>query len=634
MTPGDRNRYYDRHQRDPRSKQFYNSADWKRVRDARLAQTPWCERCGDLAQHVHHKIAIATEAGWEKRLDPAGLQTLCIPCHNAAEHETEAPAIPSVSGILEPHEDDEFYFDEDAGERPIRFIEKFCRHHEGQWAGQRVQLLAWQQQLIRTLYGWKHREGENAGRRRFTEVFLLSGKGAGKTPLLSSIGQYEFFAGGEAAPHVVSMATHVEQAQLTQDWAKKSIEQDPKLSDLAEIKQFVIRGPRGGKWTTISGKFSGRAGFRPSCILADEAWEWPNGKAYESLTANLFKRQQPLLIIATNAGESRECFCWELYEQAKAVLAGLSKRKNLLPAIFEASEALDWTSEEAARAANPSIPEVITFEAIKPKIVAAQASPHAEAEYRRLHLSQWKKGGAKKWIDMQAFDACTLEAPIDAAELLEAPLYVGIDLSEVDDLCSAVFVSVLSDKLYVENLNWLPRETAEQYTARGIARYDRWEHDGQITLLEETTINPAVRLRIAEEIIHRTQGRTVKAVGYDAYRADAVIAKLTEAELPCVAIRQGFGVSGGCTELDRRLKEKSICFAPNGVMRLAAENVEVMQDQRGNIWPVKPNAKGRYAGTRSIKIDPIAALVTALVEARKHAFAAGEKQWDGFVVSA
>src|SRR6185312_13865270 len=124
----------------------------------------------------------------------------------------------------------------------------------------------------------------------------------------------------------------------------------------------------------------GRAGFRPSCILADEAWEWPNSKLYDSITANLFKRQQPLLLIATNAGESRECFCWQLYEEAKNVLAGRSKRTDLLPAIFEAPESIDWTSEEAARAACPSIPEVISFAALEPKITAARGSPVAEAE--------------------------------------------------------------------------------------------------------------------------------------------------------------------------------------------------------------------------------------------------------------
>ena len=35
-----------------------------------------------------------------------------------------------------PPSDFPFYFDEAAGQRPIDFIEKFCKHYEGKWGGQ------------------------------------------------------------------------------------------------------------------------------------------------------------------------------------------------------------------------------------------------------------------------------------------------------------------------------------------------------------------------------------------------------------------------------------------------------------------------------------------------------------------
>jgi len=629
-------RQYDRHQRDPKSKQFYNSAAWQRCRANKLAEKPWCERCGALAEHVHHRTPIATPAGWESRLDVAGLMSVCIACHNAIERDAgdtgETPVLPAVAGILQPTEDERFYFDADAGERPIRFIQKFCRHHEGQWAGQLLVLLEWQQELIRTLYGWKHRAGERQGRRRFTELFLLSAKGAGKTPLLSAIGQYELFAGGEPAAHVVSMATDFKQAQLTQDWAKKSIQQDAKLAKLAEITQYEIRHPKSGsKWTTLSGVFAGRAGFRPSCILADEAWEWPNGKCYESLTANLFKRREPLLLIASNAGESRECYCWGLYEQAKKALASESPRTDLLPAIYEAPEDMPWDSEAAAAAACPSIPEVVSFASLQPKIIAAQQSPAKEAEYRRLHLSQWRKSGAKQWLDMQLWDEAQTAFDLSALSTQHPALYVGLDLSEGDDLCSAVYVYVTPEKLYVTCKNWLPRATAEEYERAGTAQFTAHEAAGEITLLSEVTVNAAVRRMIADEIVAGHATQKIEKVCYDAYRADEVVARLTAAGIKCEPIRQGFGVSPGCAELERRLKEKSIQIAPSAIMRSAAQNAEIKSDERGNIWPVKPNAKNRYAGTRSVKIDPIAALVTALVEARKHDFPAAQKKWTGNV---
>jgi phage terminase large subunit-like protein len=525
-------------------------------------------------------------------------------------------------------EDATYFYDADAAEKPINWIQKYCRHYEGIWAGTLIVLTEWQKATTRTLYGWKHRD---TGRRRFTELFLLSGKGSGKTPFLSAIGQYELFAGGEPAAHVVSMAKNYKQAALTMEWAKKSIRQDAKLDRKADITEHQIRyAKNNSKWTTLSGTFAGNAGFRPSCILADEAWEWPNSKLYDSVTANLFKRQQPLVLVATNAGESQNCFCWQLYEKARAVLEGRSERKDLLPVIYEAPLQLDWTSEAAAKAACPSIPEVVSFDSLQPKIIAAKESPAAEAEYRRLHLSQWIQGGSNKWLDVSLYDRCT-EA-IDQASIKDAYLYVGYDGSERDDLCAATFTWVTPDRFYVDAHFWIPKATAEHYETKNAIPYSQWAAAKYITLVDEPTISDAVQAQIAAEIIARAKPFKVKAVCFDRNRASFTIAALEKSGMTCVDVAQGYTLTPGCDALSRRMQERSITFAPNGVLRFCAENAEVSKpDRHGNYWPVKPMAKGQYAGRKSQKIDGISSLVTALTEARKHSFPTNQKQWTGRV---
>lgn len=528
--------------------------------------------------------------------------------------------------MLKIVEDATYIYDAEAAERPIRFGEKYCRHFEGKWAGELMVFQDWQKDIIRKLYGWKRRDN---GKRRFTELFLLSAKGAGKTPFLSAIGQYEMFSGGEPAAHMVSLASKFRQAYLTMEWAKKSIEQDRKLQPRAVVTQYEIRCPKtNAKWTTLSGTFSGQAGFRPSCVLADEAWEWPNSKLYDSVTANLFKRQMPLLLVATNAGENQNCFCWQLFERAKAVLDGSSDRKDLLPVIFEAPISLDWTSEAAARAACPSIPGVVGFESLAPKIVAAKESTAGEAEYRRLHLSQWVRGGSNKWLSIDIWDRCTGDIPAEAIKTAE--LYIGYDGSEVDDLCSATFTWVTPDRYYIDSHFWVPRATALHYEAKNAIPYSDWEKAGHITLLEEATISEAVQARIAAAIVARAKGFTVKAVCYDRSRASFTVSALESAGLTCVEVAQGWSLTPGCDALDRRLKEKSVTIAPNSVLRFCAENVEVTaQDRNGNYYPVKPNQKGTYAGRKALKIDGISSLVDAWTEARKHNFPANQKKWDG-----
>lgn len=82
-------RYYDRHLRDPRAKQFYRSSAWRKARAAYLASIGYqCEDCleeyraGDLslaevqvATDVHHEIPLAVN--WALRLTWSNFRGLC-----------------------------------------------------------------------------------------------------------------------------------------------------------------------------------------------------------------------------------------------------------------------------------------------------------------------------------------------------------------------------------------------------------------------------------------------------------------------------------------------------------------------------------------------------------------------------
>jgi phage terminase large subunit-like protein len=57
-----------------------------------------------------------------------------------------------------------FIFDQAKAERPIQFIEKFCRHSKGEWAGRPVQLELFQKAFISALFGFINKSN---GFRRF-----------------------------------------------------------------------------------------------------------------------------------------------------------------------------------------------------------------------------------------------------------------------------------------------------------------------------------------------------------------------------------------------------------------------------------------------------------------------------------
>ena len=62
-----------------------------------------------------------------------------------------------------------FYFNEDVGQHAIDFIESFCRHYEGEHAGQLVKLDLWQKAFVQNLFGWLEK---HTGLRREREYAL------------------------------------------------------------------------------------------------------------------------------------------------------------------------------------------------------------------------------------------------------------------------------------------------------------------------------------------------------------------------------------------------------------------------------------------------------------------------------
>ena len=58
-----------------------------------------------------------------------------------------------VAWMKNPPNDFPFLFDEKAGERPIEFIEKFCRHSKGKYGGHAVDLELFQKAKLQLVFG-------------------------------------------------------------------------------------------------------------------------------------------------------------------------------------------------------------------------------------------------------------------------------------------------------------------------------------------------------------------------------------------------------------------------------------------------------------------------------------------------
>lgn len=90
----ERHKRYDETKRDRRAKRFYDSAAWRRLRQAVLVRdNHLCVMCLErhrvtAAEHVDHIVPIAED--WDRRLDPDNCRSLCHSCHSR-RHAAERP---------------------------------------------------------------------------------------------------------------------------------------------------------------------------------------------------------------------------------------------------------------------------------------------------------------------------------------------------------------------------------------------------------------------------------------------------------------------------------------------------------------------------------------------------------------
>lgn len=63
----------------------------------------------------------------------------------------------------------QYIFDQKRAERPIQFIERFCKHSKGEWAGKPVRLELFQKAFISALFGFIDKD---TGLRKYRETLV------------------------------------------------------------------------------------------------------------------------------------------------------------------------------------------------------------------------------------------------------------------------------------------------------------------------------------------------------------------------------------------------------------------------------------------------------------------------------
>ena len=490
-----------------------------------------------------------------------------------------------------------YAFDEEKANRPIEFIERFCRHSKGEWAGQPVRLELFQKAFIQALFGFVDRE---TGLRRYREAFFLVGRKNGKSTLLAGLALYMLIADGEGGAEVYSTATKYAQAHLLFDECHNMVKQSPDLSrHMKKRKSDLYYVPGMAKLQPLSRNSDSLDGLNASFVIMDELHGVKDRNLYEVMRQSQSARRQPLLVMITTAGTVRECIFDDMYNHACAVADGAITDDTFLPILYELDRRDEWMEPDAWMKANPSLGAIKKRDDLAIKVQRAKQNP---IELSGVLCKEFniRETVQSAWLSFEAINCTDM---FDMEEFRGAYCIGGVDLSITTDLTCASLLLMKrgSDRKYIAQMYWLPADSLQERVKRDKIPYDKWFERGLLRLCAGNSISYSDVTQWFVDMVKQYE-LFPAWVYYDSYSARYFVEEMQMQGFNMVRCIQGAKtLSLPMQMLGTDLQAHRVNYNNNPILKWCLSNTGIQTDRNGNIVPVKNQSpKQRIDGTAAL----------------------------------
>lgn len=502
------------------------------------------------------------------------------------------------------NEKSQWEYNHDKAVHAIEFIERYCKHSKGSMAGKPFILELWQKAFIAAIFGIVDKMD---GSRKYQEVVLIVARKNGKSTLAAAIGLYLMIADGELGPEIYTVATKKDQAKIIWSEAKRMVQKSsalrkrikPLVSEMTSNLNDAIFKPLGRDSDTLDG-LNVHAG------LFDEVHAWKDMNLYDVVVDGTSSRDNPLILTTSTAGTIRESVFDRLYDECELIVNGYDdpdgyKNERLLPIVYELDDRKEWTDEKAWKKANPGLGTIKKVDALASKVSKAQANPLLVKNLVCKDFNIRETNG-EAWL---TFEQLNNKEKFDIAELKPRYGIGGVDLSSTTDLTAAsvIFMVPGSDKIYVEQMYWIPEDLLEKRTKEDKVPYDKWHELG----LVRTTPGNKVHYKFVVDWFKEMQEEKdiyIMKIGYDSWSATYFVEEMKDyfGEQAMDPVIQGKKtLSSPMKNLGADFSSKRIIYNNNPILKWCLTNVAVDVDKNDNIQPMKTsNAKKRIDGFASL----------------------------------
>ncbi len=450
-------------------------------------------------------------------------------------------------------------------------------------AGERLELLPFQEQFVRGIY----EPLDDDGKRLVRLAALSVARGNGKSAILAGL-SLAHLLGPMKEPYgeCYAAALDREQAGVLYSMTRAYIEATPWMAARVNVKDWhkeIIDEESQSRWRALTSDARKAHGLAPSFWIADEVAQWRSRELWDNLATGMGKRDQALgVTISTQAADDLHFFSEML--DAEPV-------PTIYTQLHCAPDDCALDDREAWAAANPALGVFLNEAQFADAAGRAIRSPSFAPSFRLLNLNQ-RIAAEGRFIEQADWDANG--DPFDVADLEGKRCYGGLDLSSTRDLTALALWFPDEGKLLV--WHWVPRDTIGERVERDRVPYDRWAAEGWI----ETTVGRATdRVAVARQLADIRQSYDVQGIAFDRWRFEDLGKLLSDEgiDLPMVEFVPGFkSYAPAVDAFERALLEGRMQHNGNPLLRWQAGNLIVEPDPAGNRKPTKAKSLDRIDG--------------------------------------
>ena len=479
-----------------------------------------------------------------------------------------------------------FYFSEKHGNHPIEFIETFCRHYQGDHAGELVRLELFQKAFVQTLFGWLEKD---TGLRRWREYYFEVARKHGKSFLSGCIAVYMLVADGEPGAEIYSAATKLDQAKIIYNAAKNIIDQSSELRALVKsTREGLSFKMTRSVMKPLPNESKSLDGLNIHFAALDEIHEQRDRNMYDVLRQGMKARKQPIIGCITTSGFRREGLYDNLHDYACDVAKGTVKDDRFLPVIYKLDKQEEWQQPSMWIKANPGLGTIKSYVQLADDVERAKQDP----SYLPTLLVKdfdMKQSEAAAWLPLETIINETV-VPIESLEHSYA--IGGCDLSATTDLtCATLLIRKPNDdNVYVLQKYFLPQKRIDdlEETQSKEAPYKLWAEQGWMK------INPGAQVDYHEvtlwflEMVEKHDIRPLW-ICYDRALSGYWVPEMEGEGFDMDKIPQGpYTWSQPMKEMGAALSEHKVVYQNNPILRWCLANTAAKALNKDGIETIQP----------------------------------------------